>query len=98
VNKFIPLTTDQYAELVAEVPDKYKEILSFINERQLCSVGSLLEGFPQVAEEASEMVKALGKSNGVLYRKYGVVIYPVEVASSIIDSAYSLGKFVEVKQ
>ena len=90
--KFSPVSQELYEELLPFVGADAKEIVSYIYRERLCSIKMLIDKFPEVAaESAMEMLSVLGRANGSIFSKFNAAVYPAEVGSSILDSAYSLG-------
>lgn len=94
MNNLTPLTKDEYAQVLAFVGQAHKELIQYIYEHRVCKVSTILEQFPAHEDEAGVLMH-IGTLNGTLWKKFNAAISPVEVASQISDSAYSLGVFKE---
>lgn len=89
--KFARLPQELYQEVFDACPSKLKPLLDYIYRSRICTIDSLLDKFPELADSCMDMLAVIGKVNGRLFTQFKVAIYPAEVAPTIQDSAYSLG-------
>lgn len=96
MSEFQQVPTDLYPKITSFIVEEYKPFVDYIYRSRLVTVAELMEKFPEVGETGMDLLSVIGKVNGRLWSKFNVSVYPAEVNSTILESAYSLGVMVDV--
>lgn len=91
MSEFKEIEQSLYEKIKSKIPENFKALADYIFRQRVCTVGSLLEKFPEVADSEMEMISAIGRVNGKIFGKDKCAIYPTEASSTISESSYAFG-------
>lgn len=93
MSEFLELTEDRYKEIIKTAPESIRRLSKFIHDKRVCSISDIMSGFPDVGDTPEAMLKAIGKANDVLYRKFNIVIAPISIVEDTAKCTFALRTF-----